>query len=313
MVIKANRIPERTGTGWRTLAVLFALLLVGSLLPAGMLVGVPLLILIGLRGIRNKGLFIATLLAMFVVLAGQRDPLWYMERGWAVLLGGSFASVTLVVPQWRLTSKSLAAVGGALLGTTVFCVFASGAWSSVEWGVNDRLAAVLGNVLHALALVSEGQAVSPVFIAAVNRTVELQAEVFPAVLALESMAALGVAWWLYQRIGFGDDQALGSVRYFGFNDHLVWVLIIGLLLVFAQLGESPTRVGANFAVFMTVLYALRGVGVVVFVNEGLTFLGLLMLLLGVLFAAPILVGFAALLGIADTWLDLRTRAEVRAS
>lgn len=313
MVIKANRIPERTGTGWRTLAVLFALLLVGSLLPAGMLVGVPLLILIGLRGIRNKGLFIATLLAMFVVLAGQRDPLWYMERGWAVLLGGSFASVTLVVPQWRLTSKSLAAVGGALLGTTVFCVFASGAWSSVEWGVNDRLAAVLGNFLYALALVSEGQAVSPVFIAAVNRTVELQAEVFPAVLALESMAALGVAWWLYQRIGFGDDQALGSVRYFGFNDHLVWVLIIGLLLVFAQLGESPTRVGANFAVFMTVLYALRGLGVVVFVNEGLTFLGLLMLILGVLFAAPILVGFAALLGIADTWLDLRRRVEITAS
>ncbi len=293
--------------------MLFALLLVGSLLPAGMLVGVPLLILIGLRGIRNKGLFIATLLAMFVVLAGQRDPLWYMERGWAVLLGGSFASVTLVVPQWRLTSKSLAAVGGAFLGTTVFCVFASGAWSSVEWGVNDRLAAVLGNFLYALTLVSEGQAVSPVFIAAVNRTVELQAEVFPAVLALESMAALGVAWWLYQRIGFGDDQALGSVRYFGFNDHLVWVLIIGLLLVFAQLGESPTRVGANFAVFMTVLYALRGVGVVVFVNEGLTFLGLLMLILGVLFAAPILVGFAALLGIADTWLDLRRRVEITAS
>jgi hypothetical protein len=313
MVIEPNRVPKRTGTGWRTLAVLFGLLLVGSLLPAGMLVGIPLLILIGLRGINNKGLLIATVLAMFVVLAGQRDPLWYVERGWAVLLGGSFAAITLVVPQWRLTSKSLASVGAAFFGTTIFCIFASGAWSSIEWGVNDRLAAVLGNFLYALELVSEGQAVSPVFIAAVNRTVELQAEVFPAVLALESMAALGVAWWLYQRIGFGDDQALGSVRYFGFNDHLVWVLIIGLLLVFAQLGESPTRVGANFAVFMTVLYALRGVGVVAFVNEGLTFLGLLMLILGVLFAAPILVGFAALLGIADTWLDLRRRVEITAS
>ena len=64
---------------------------------------------------------------------------------------------------------------------------------------------------------------------------------------------------------------------------------------------------------MTVLYALRGVGVVAFVNEGLTFLGLLMLILGVLFAAPILVGFAALLGIADTWLDLRRRVEITAS
>ena len=313
MVIEPNRVPKSTGTGWRTLAVLFGLLLVGSLLPAGMLVGIPLLILIGLRGISNKGLLIATVLAMFVVLAGQRDPLWYVERGWAVLLGGSFAAITLVVPKWRLTSKSLASVGAAFFGTTIFCIFASGAWSSIEWGVNDRLAAVLGNFLYALELVSEGQAVSPVFIAAVNRTVELQAAVFPAVLALESMAALGVAWWLYQRIGFGDDQALGSVRHFGFNDHLVWVLIIGLLLVLAQVGESPTRVGANFAVFMTALYALRGVGVVVFVNEGLTFLGLLMLILGVLFAAPILFGVAALLGIADTWLDLRKQLEITAS
>ena len=57
--------------------MLFGLLLVGSLLPAGMLVGIPLLILIGLRGIKNKGLLIATVLAMFVVLAGQRDTLWY--------------------------------------------------------------------------------------------------------------------------------------------------------------------------------------------------------------------------------------------
>ena len=64
---------------------------------------------------------------------------------------------------------------------------------------------------------------------------------------------------------------------------------------------------------MTALYALRGVGVAVFVNEGLTFLGLLMLILGVLFAAPILFGVAALLGIADTWLDLRRQLEITAS
>ncbi|MDC0160675.1 hypothetical protein OAJ07_04410 [Gemmatimonadales bacterium] len=313
MVIETNGVSENKGTGWRRLAVLFTLLMLSSLVPAGMLVGVPFLILIGLSGIRSPGIFIGTVAAMFVVLAGQRDSLWYMERGWAVLLGGFFAAVTLVAPRWRLTSKSLAAVGAALLGATIFCILSSGAWENLEWSVNDRLAAVLGNFLYALELVTEGQSVSPAFIAAVNRTVELQAAVFPAVLALQSMAALGVAWWLYRRLGFGDDQALASVRYFGFNDHLVWILITGLLLVFARLGDSATRIGANLALFMTTLYALRGVGVVAFVSEGLTFLGLLMLLLGVLFAAPILVGFAALLGIADTWLDLRTRAEVRAS
>ena len=78
-------------------------------------------------------------------------------------------------------------------------------------------------------------------------------------------------------------------------------------------GRLAVRIGANLAVFMTALYALRGAGVVVFINGGLSLLGALMFILGVLFAAPVVVGFAALLGIADTWLDLRARAEAMAS
>ncbi|MDG2283350.1 MAG: hypothetical protein P8L45_09525, partial [Longimicrobiales bacterium] len=88
--------------------------------------------------------------------------------------------------------------------------------------------------------------------------------------------------------------------------------ITGLLLVVTRLSEGAVRVGANMTVFMTALYALRGAGVVVFVNGGLSLLGILMFILGVLFAAPLVVGFAALLGIADTWLDLRARAEAMA-
>ena len=304
--------PEQEGAGWRRAAVLFALLVLTSLVPASMLVAVPLLILFALSGIRSGGLIITTVVAMFIVLAGQRDPLWYAERGWAVMLGGCFAAVTLLAPWWRLTSRALAAVGGSLVGSAVFYAVRSGAWSNLDWGVNDRLAAVLGNFLNALEVVREGQTVSPALIAAVYRTVELQAAVFPAVVALESMAALSVAWWLYRRLAFRDGQGLGSVRQFGFNDHLVWILITGLLLVVTRLSEGAVRVGANMTVFMTALYALRGAGVVVFVNGGLSLLGILMFILGVLFAAPLVVGFAALLGIADTWLDLRARAEAMA-
>ena len=246
---------------------------------------------------------------MFVTLAGQRDPLWYAERGWAVLLGGFFAASTIGFPRWRLVSRSLAAVGGSGVVAGVFYLLRADAWSNLDWGVNDRLSVVLGNVLQGLEVVREGQAVSPALVAAVYRTVELQAAVFPAVLALESMAALGVAWWLYRRLGFHDDQGLAPVRQFAFNDHLVWVLIAGLVLVVTRMSDGAGRVGANLAVFMTALYALRGAGVVAFVNGGLSLFGALMFVLGVLFAAPVVVGFAALLGIADTWLNLRARAE----
>ena len=86
--------------------MLFALLVLTSLVPASMLVAVPLLILFALSGIRSGGLIITTVVAMFIVLAGQRDPLWYAERGWAVMLGGCFAAVTLLAPWWRLTSRA---------------------------------------------------------------------------------------------------------------------------------------------------------------------------------------------------------------
>jgi len=309
MSTEPNTGPELDGAGWKRAAVLFVLLVLTSLVPAAMLVAVPLLILIGLGGIRSGALLIATVLAMFVALAGQRDPLWFAERGWAVMLGGSFAAATLLAPRWRLTSKALTAVAGSVVGSTLFYAVRNGAWANLDWSVNDRLAAVLGNFLYALEVVREGQAVSPAFVAAVYRTVEMQAAVFPAVVALESMAALGIAWWLYRRLVFRDDQGLAPVRQFAFNDHLVWVLVTGLLLVVTRLNDGAVRIGANLAVFMTALYALRGAGVVVFVNGGLSLLGALMFILGVLFAAPLVVGFAALLGIADTWLDLRARAE----
>jgi hypothetical protein len=59
---------------------------------------------------------------------------------------------------------------------------------------------------------------------------------------------------------------------------------------------------------MGALYALRGVGVVLFVSGGLSLFSYSMFALGFLFAAPVVVGFAVLIGMADTWLDLRARA-----
>jgi Sec-independent protein secretion pathway component TatC len=64
---------------------------------------------------------------------------------------------------------------------------------------------------------------------------------------------------------------------------------------------------------MGALYAMRGVGVVVFVNGGLSFIGITLFALGIVFAAPVVLGFAVLLGIADTWLDLRARVGSQAT
>src|SRR6202043_819262 len=56
--------------------------------------------------------------------------------------------------------------------------------------------------------------------------------VFPALLGLESLAALAIAWSLYHRISRARiGEPLGRLQDFRFNDQLVWGLIVGVVLV----------------------------------------------------------------------------------
>src|SRR5690606_31204108 len=61
------------------------------------------------------------------------------------------------------------------------------------------------------------------------RISEVQAQVFPALLALQTLAALALASWTVRRIRRSDSQAfrLGRLRDFRFNDNLIWLLILG--------------------------------------------------------------------------------------
>ena len=56
------------------------------------------------------------------------------------------------------------------------------------------------------------------------------------------------------------------------------------------------------------LYALRGVAVLLFINGGVTGLGILFLVIGMLLLPPVLLLGALIVGVGDTWLDLRSRA-----
>jgi hypothetical protein len=110
-----------------------------------------------------------------------------------------------------------------------------------------------------------------------------------------------------------DSSGLGPFREFRFHDQLVWVLILGLLLFLGsfgfldRLGPGLERLGTNTVVFMGALYALRGAAVVLFMAGGVSLFGGLLLLLGFFFVWPLLLAAAFVMGLGDTWLDLRTR------
>lgn len=284
---------------------LFLASLALSVVQPSVLIGVPLVLLVVALPVHRLSAYVAAALAAFLALGGIREGLWFAERGWAILVGGWFVALTLRWPAARFTTRGLGAVTGAAAVAALILGVGSG-WSALDWGLGERLRSGIATAMTALRTV-QGEALSPAVVGAIYQTAELQAQVFPAMLGLASLAALGVAWWIYVRLGFGSDRGLGPLREFRFNDHLVWLFIAGLLLLVGSGGGGAARIGSNTVVFMGALYALRGGAVVMFLGGGFSALGALLLALGLVFVAPVMLAGAMVIGLGDTWLDIRRR------
>jgi len=303
--------------GWPRVAGLFGVVLATSVfVHPTVVIGVPLVLLLAARGFGNvAAAAVAGLLILIMSggLGGLSDGLWYAERGWAVLLGGGFLTLTLLRPGWPLTSRVLSAAtaAGAVAGAVL--VLREGAWSSLDAAVALSIQAETDLTLQAVQVIGGSNILSPEMVELMRDIGAARVAVFPALLGIESLAALGVAWWFRTRLLGEGDQGLASVRDFRFNDHLVWVLVVGMVLMLAQSGAALARVGSNVVVFMGALYALRGVGVFLFISGGVSLFGYAIFGLLLMFVPPVILGTAALIGIGDTWLDLRARAAAKAT
>ena len=296
--------------GWvRAVGLVIAAVALPAVEPS-VLVGVPyLLLVLAFPSRRLPALLLGGLVAVLVFGGATRNGVWYIDRGWAVLLAGWFVAITLRWPTVRFSTRALGALGGAGAVVTLIMMVRPGSWSVLDWLVSDRLREGVSTALEMVRLIQgDDQGVSQAVLALVYQSAEWQALVFPAFTGLASFAGLGVGWWLYVRLAQGSSGGLGPVREFRFNDQLVWFFIGGLLLIALGLEGGWTRVGANAVVFMGALYALRGMGVFLFFNGGLSILGLVAFVLGLIVAAPVVVGAALVIGLGDTWLDMRGRA-----
>lgn len=298
----------RRGKGWPRAAVLLGIAMATAVVQSSVLVGLPFLVLGLVLGMRRPGVFLAAVLALVLVAGdGARDGLWYVERGWGFLIGGWFLALTIRDPEAPFSKRALGAVGGAALAALVFFGIRSGSWGAVDWAIERRVGGGIATAMEALRLLRGDGSVPPALVTALYDTVQTQVKVFPALVGISSMAALGVAWWLYVRLTTGSDQGLGPLRDFRFNDHLVWVFIAGLVLILPRWEDVVARVGANAVVFMGALYAVRGAAVILFLSGGLSFLGYVMLGFGLVFLPPLVLTGAMVIGLGDTWLDVRRR------
>ncbi|HKK28719.1 MAG TPA: DUF2232 domain-containing protein [Gemmatimonadota bacterium] len=298
--------------GWslvRALALAGAVLALSPVSPL-VLVLVPLAVY--LLAFRRQSPW-AVALAIFVLAAafqglvtGMQGPMWYVERAWALLLGGAFALATVGRRERGLVTRGMTALAGALAVVGIAAIFRSGLLSELDW----RMGQQLGRAASAASTWLSGDRgpMARELGSAIYRVFDWEVRLYPGFLALASLAALGVGSYVGARLS-GRDEALGPVRDFRFSDHLVWLVVGGLVLFLAPLGDVAARVGENLLVLMSGLYLLRGAGVLLWVVGGAITSGWMALLWAAVAVLLYPVAFVAalVLGLGDTWLDLRRR------
>jgi hypothetical protein len=245
-----------------------------------------------------------------------------LARGWALLLPASFGVVSVLAPARDFLTRALIAIVLALVaGASVIIAMGGDATELVDLVRREFIArnqefvdayqVQLGQSAGLRQLAED----NPMFASfAQDVPQQLQqlalasASVFPSLLALESLAALALAWSLFHRLSrtrIGDPlEALGDFR---FDDQFIWGLLLGVTLLILRSLEGFESVGWMLVVFFGGLYVVRGLGVVAWWlrsrRRWTTALVLIAVLAAPIHAMAVLLG----LGVGDTWVDWRRR------
>jgi hypothetical protein len=305
--VSAGR-PER---GWTRVAALALVTMVFSIVQPMLLIFVPLaLLLIGLPP--RPAPLVAFALVVLWIAFGQGlgdETLWYFERGWALMLGAWFVVMVVALPGRGFLARGLGTLFATSASAGVLLAATAGGWERLDHAVADQLRAGASGAVTAWSRVVGLDRVSEEMSRAVYAAAELQIRLYPALLGLASLAALGVAWWAFGRLARREAVPLRPVREFRFRDDLVWLLIAAVVLLALPLGALATRAGENLLTFMAVLYALRGAAVLLVIGGAPGPIGVILTALLVVFMYPLVMAAAFLVGLSDTWLDIRSRRQ----
>lgn len=245
----------------------------------------------------------------------------FMVRGWALLLAACFGMSAIFATGSSFFPRALASIGVAI-------IIALGIAANRPGGI-DRIAEVARTEFgrrnaETLARLQQG-AESKDFQKMVDRSPSLgplvasseaQLKSLPkystmllaALLGIESLAALALAWAFYHRFAVNPvGPPLGKLKEFRFNDQLIWGLAVGLTILLLPDFVDGRNAGLNLLVFFGFLYVIRGFGIMAWMTRGRIFM--VVLVITTLLAWPVVGLFALGLGLGDTWLDWRKRAQ----
>ena len=300
------------GAQWAT-TIALALIAAGfSVINPALLIFVPLAFLLIALEPRRSWLALIGVMLLIVTFVGQSGgALWWFGRGWALMLSAWFVVAVALLPHWPFIMRALAAIAGTAVSAALLFLVNRTGWESLDWTVGTQLRNGAADVLAFWGARFGDQPWVADMTRAVYRFADWQAAAFPALTGIASLASLALAFWLWRRLVAQDPRPLGRLRDFRFSDELVWIVVAGILLVVFPFAAPVTRTGANLLTFMAALYALRGVAVMLSLFGtpgvvGVVFGGIVFLML-----YPIVMATTLMVGLTDTWLDLRTRHYTR--
>jgi hypothetical protein len=273
----------------------------------------------------------AALVIVWLVFAGwillqpagsPGTPYDQMARGWAVLLAASFGLVSLWNAAIPFFARALSAVGIATAIGFMIALSSPSGIARFQHAAQSELSRRAGSSIERIeagrdtpewrelaakapwldAMQDENEGV-------IRAIPDHAAGLLPALLALESLAALALAWGIYQRLSpVKIGPQLSPLIEFRFSDQLVWGVAVGATLCLLPSFAEGRTAGLNLLTFFGVLYLLRGLGVLAWITKGRY---LVITILSLIPPFGVMLGVMALaLGLGDTWLDLRRRAKV---
>jgi hypothetical protein len=249
-----------------------------------------------------------------------------LQAGWALLVAAAFGVLALVRkdPAVPFLPRALRAIGISVAAALLVSLVVPGGPARIA----DGMAAESGRRAEATRtdwrqvtsmpefrqLVAQNPQADSLAALVDRQLGELPAtarQLFPALAALEALAALALAWALYHRLGRSRiGPPLARLREFRFNDHLVWGVVAGLGLTLLPGVSIVKAIGANLLLFFGALYTMRGAGVFLWMLSPGPIATAALFVVAMLFWN--FIGVMALgLGVGDTWLDWRSRSKTR--
>jgi len=299
---------------------------------------VGLLVLAGVAGCAvaawsRGGRWVPVVLAIGALLLWLRsgaasDPIGRFAVGWTLLISATFGWWGMAARERAFLSRGLSAVAVAgVIALGVLGVRGAGATDGVaRLGLayeqafvrqRDEGVAAWRGRLRSPAWESVSVRVPAVRglaerAAAGMATMSAPTAILPALIVLETLAALALAWATWHRFARTRlGPPLSTLSAFRFHDQLVWGVVVGATLSLLPTLSSWRDVGVNVMVVFGALHALRGLGVLVWwIPDRWAMAPLLLLLVSIPLLGPVLVlatvaVLALGLGLGDTWRDFR--------